>query len=440
MSKEKEKGTKDKKIRKVFSIFVAVIVALSALIAVANTIIVKDCIKTAKSYEKVQYEKTQLVPEKDKNGNWVFTTDESFNVMQLTDIHLGGGFMSAFKDKKAINAVAAMITAEKPDLVVITGDVAYPVPVQAGTFNNKSGAMELINLMETLGVYWTVTFGNHDSESYSYYEREKVAEFYSDENLQYCLFQAGPKDIDGFGNHTIEVKNSKGLITQAFIMIDSLSYIDTGVINSGLINGLTGKYDNIHDNQVEWYKTEIERMNAENKAVINSLQPGENGGLYKNFGTVKTQCFFHIPLVEVKDAWSEFADNGFKDTENVKYIDGILGEPVCCGLGEDNLFEAMVELGSTKAVHNGHDHYNNVSFSKDGIIFSYGYSIDYLAYIGIKNEGSQRGCTVITCNPDTSFEINKYNYYSDKYEDTFLPKESVEMQFEDVTYQVPIEE
>lgn len=443
MSKEKVKSAKGKVAKKVLAVFVAVIVALSALIAVANTIIVKDCIKIAKSCEKVQYEKTQLVPEKDKNGNWVFTTDESFNIMQLTDIHLGGGFMSMFKDKKAINAVAAMITAEKPDLVIITGDIAYPVPVQAGTFNNKSGAMELINLMETLGVYWTVTFGNHDSESYSYYEREKVAEFYSDENLKYCLFQAGPEDIDGFGNHTIEVKNSKGLITQAFIMIDSLSYIDTGAINSGLINGLTGKYDNIHDNQVEWYKTEVKRMNAENKAVIDSLQPGENGGLYKDFGTVKTQCFFHIPLVEAQDAWFELEANGFKDTESVKYIDGIIGETgrrVFCGLGEDKLFEAMVELGSTKAIHNGHDHYNNASFSKDGIIFSYGYSIDYLAYIGIKNEGSQRGCTIITCNPDTSFEINKYNYYSDKYDNTLLPKESVEMQFEDVTYQVPAEE
>ena len=168
-----------------------------------------------------------------------------------------------------------------------------------------------------------------------------------------------------------------------------------------------------------------------------------SGGLYEDFGTVKTQCFFHIPLVEAQDAWFELEANDFKDTESVKYIDGIIGETgrrIFCGLGEDKLFEAMVELGSTKAIHNGHDHYNNASFSKDGIIFSYGYSIDYLAYIGIKNEGSQRGCTIITCNPDTSFEINKYNYYSDKYDNTLLPTETVEMQFEGVTYQVPAEE
>ena len=34
----------------------------------------------------------------------------------------------------ALNAVAAMVTAEKPDLVIVTGDIAYPVPFQAGTF------------------------------------------------------------------------------------------------------------------------------------------------------------------------------------------------------------------------------------------------------------------------------------------------------------------
>ncbi len=41
-----------------------------------------------------------------------------------------------------------MITAEQPDLVVFTGDLTYPVPVQAGTFNNKENAKLLADLME----------------------------------------------------------------------------------------------------------------------------------------------------------------------------------------------------------------------------------------------------------------------------------------------------
>ena len=82
----------------------------------------------------------------------------------------------------------------------------------------------------------------------------------------------------------------------------------------------------------------------------------------------------------------------------------------------------------------------NVTISRDDIIFSYGYTVDYLAYIGVAEEGSQRGCTMITVKPDTTFEINKYNYYSDRYNLKGFARETVEMQFEDVTYQVPLED
>lgn len=431
---EKEK-VKRKKGRKILMVILCVILSVSIITAVVNLLIVNSNIKAAQSYEKVEIE-NQLVPEKDENGNWVFTTDREFRVMQITDIHQGGGYMSGKKDKMSLNAIAAMITAEKPDLVIATGDIAYPVPFQAGTFNNKSGAKAFITLMEQLGVYWTVNFGNHDTEAYSYFDRESISEFYSNPDFKYCLYQPGPQDVDGYGNHTIEVKNSQGIITQAFIMMDSHSYTD------GDIFGIFWKYDNIHQNQVDWYKSEIERMNNENKAAITKIQGDVNGGLYKDYYPVKSLAFFHIPLVEAKDTWFELEANGFKNTETAKYIDGIIGETgkrIYCGVGEDELFEAMVELGSTKAMFNGHDHYNNATFSKNGIIFSYGYSIDYLAYSGISKVGSQRGCAIITCKPDSSFEINKYNYYSDRYVLDGFEKEEVTMQFEDVKYQVPLE-
>ena len=431
----KSKNKKCRKGRKILLVILSVIILISAFTAIANALVVKSNVEKAKSYDKVTIE-NQLVPEKDENGNWVFTTDREFRVMQITDVHQGGGYMSGRKDKLSLNAIATMITAEKPDLVIATGDIAYPVPFQAGTFNNKSGAKSFAALMEKLGVYWTLNFGNHDTEAYSYFDREAISEFYSNPDYKYCLYQAGPENIDGYGNHVIEVKNTKGLITQAFIMMDSHSYTD------GDVFGMFWKYDNIHQNQVEWYKAEVERMNKENKAIITKLQGNENGGLYKDFYPVKSLAFFHIPLVEANEAWFELEKNGFKDTETAKYIDGIIGETgkrVYCGVGEDNLFEAMVELGSTKAMFNGHDHYNNATWSKNDIIFSYGYSIDYLAYIGVSEEGSQRGCTMITCKPDSSFEINKYNYYSDRYDIEGFERENVTMQFEDVTYQVPNE-
>lgn len=429
----KEKG---KKVKKRLLIFISIVIVLGIVIAGLNFLSLQNLLKKGNSYNTPEIE-NQLVPQKDENGYWYFTTDREFKVMHLTDIHIGGGFMSKTVDEKALNAIATMITKEKPDLVIATGDIAFPVPYMAGTFNNYSGAKAFGNLMESLGVYWTVTFGNHDSECYSYFDRESVAEIYSNEEFKHCLFQAGPEDIDGYGNHVIEVKNSKGIITQAMVLIDSQAYVkDT------LIDSIKGTYDNIHPNQVEWYESEIKRMNAENSEVIKSIQGDVNGGLFKQFGTVKTLAFFHIPLAEMADGWNEFQENGFKDTKDFKYIEGIIGEGgrrIFCGLGEDDLFEKMLELGSTKAMFNGHDHINNTTFEYKGIQFSYGYSIDYFAYSGIDKQGSQRGCTMITCKPDTTFAIDKYNYYSDRYNLDGFTREEVTMQFEDVTYQTPEE-
>lgn len=428
MAENKKKNAKSVIISVLCLILGFVIITISA-----NAAALDKCIEKGNSYGRVDYE-NQLIPQKDENGNWVFTTDRDFKILQITDVHIGGGFVSSDQDAMSVNAVATMITREKPDLVVVTGDIAYPVPVFSGTFNNKNGAKAFAELMEKLGVYWTLNFGNHDTEAYSFYSRKQISEFYLNEEYKYCLFEMGPEDVDGYGNHTIEVKNSDGIITQALVMIDSNAY--TG----GDVFGLMAKYDNIHENQVQWYKSEIERMNSENSAVIKTMDAKTQKEYTEKFSTVKSLAFFHIPLVETRDAWEEFAENGFKDTENFKYIEGIIGETgtqVCCGIGEDSFFETVLELGSTKAIFNGHDHYNNTTFEYKGVTFSYGYSVDYLAYIGIAKYGSQRGCSLITSTPDGDFTIEKFNYYSDRYDIEGFEREATEMQFDGIEYEVP---
>ena len=410
-----------KKSSKVPLIIISAVLAIAVIITGLNLLTVQKLLEKGNTYSKVQYE-NQLIPQRDENGNWYFTTDGDFKVMHITDVHIGGGFLSKGYDEKALNAVAIMVTREKPDLLIVTGDVAFPVPYTAGTFNNYSGAKAFANLMESLGVYWDVTFGNHDSEVYTYFDREDMSAFYGSDEFEYCLFEAGPKDVDGYGNHTIEVKNSDGIITQAMILIDSQAYIEDSIIES-----IKGTYDNIHSNQVEWYEEEVNRMNAENRRIDEKA------------GTVVTHAFFHIPLVEMDDAWNEFKENGYKDTENFEYVEGLIGETgrqVCCAYGEDELFEKMLELGSTKAIHNGHDHVNSTTFKYKGITFSYGYSIDYFAYSNIDKLGSQRGNTMITLKPDDTFNIDKYNLYSDRYDLEGFTREEVTMQYEDVTYQV----
>lgn len=415
--KEKTKKKVDrKKMLIVFAVILGVIIALILANIVANTVAASKAKKTAVSFEKVSIE-NQLVPTKDENGYWTFTADRELKIMQLTDVHIAGSWLSAKNDKMAMNAVASMIQAEKPDLVVVTGDISYPVPL-ALTINNKASAEIFASLMETLGVYWVPIYGNHDTESYSLCTREDLSEFYGGDTLKYCLFQSGDENVDGYGNSVINIKNGDGVITQSLYLIDSNSYPETSFM------GLTGGYDNIHENQIEWYKNTYEKLNSENTAYIEKLYDGDEtakSAALESFGLIKSLVFMHIPPVEYAYAWEEYQKGG-----DVTYYYGAQGENVCHPEQDDMFFETMVEIGGTKGVFCGHDHINTYSIEYKGIRLTYGMSIDYLAYIGISKVGSQRGCTLITVKPDGTFDCCQSSYYQDKYVNP--DKEEVTMQ------------
>lgn len=347
----------------------------------------------------------------DKYGNVYFTVDDAkdFKIMHLTDIHLSGGFLNRENDKKAINAVAAMVSAENPDLVIVTGDIAYAIGIH-GTINNKYAHDMFIRLMENLGVYWTVAFGNHDTEPYNYYKRAQVAEWYADESLERCVFRHSPEGVDGEGNHLINIVNREGRVDVSLFMIDSHSYIRQGLIG-GMIDSLAWNYDSIKESQVEWYAEMMELYNPTSSAM-----------------------FFHIPLREVKRGYDEFISAGRQDTENVTWLDGRDGEEgdvvVYASEVEDNLFEKIEEIGKPCSMFFGHDHFNNFVMDFRGVLFSYGYSVDYIAYGDIGAKGYQRGCTLINLaagDRTVDFvDIVHENYYQDKYTSLY-PKESVDM-------------
>lgn len=411
---------KKRKLFKALTVICAVIVAFVGVTTVMTVKGLNDNTDMAHSFSAVGTDELKF--ENISDGVWNIYSDREIKVMQLTDIHLGGGWMSTKKDAMALNAVAAMITAENPDFVIATGDIAYPVPFQAGTFNNKSGAKLFAELMETLGVYWTACYGNHDTESYSYYGRDDITELY--EQYPHCLMRKGPEDVDGYGNQVFNIVNSDGVITRSLYTIDSHSYVD------GDIFGIFWKYDNVHQNQVDWYRETVEANRKHNQmknaASSDSLFSQKNPTVFNP----KSSLFLHIPLTEYKDAWDEYAANGYADTENVKLNYGAAGESgpvVYPGIYEDELFETMLELNSTDSVFCGHDHLNNFSFNYKGIDLAYSYSVDYLAYVGISKLGTQRGCTVMNIAPDGTMETSLENYYQDKYVSQY-EKEEVTMQ------------
>ncbi len=386
----------------------AAIAATAAVLAVAlwiiNAVHRGNMEKYIDGYGKVAIEE-QLAPSVDERGNYYFTTDGEFKVMQLTDVHLGGGFLFANGDKKAIRAVAAMVEAEKPDLVIVTGDISFAVP-WSGTLNNALAHGYFQRLMENLGVYWTVSFGNHDAEKYNVHNRAAVAEMYENEALAHCLFSAGPAEIYGECNHIITVKNSLGLITDAFVMIDSNAYTAKDIF------GLGWDYDNVHEDQIAWYRENIEYYTAKNLAAYNALDESLRPTDFE-LDAVRSYMYMHIPPAEMLAAYNAAAEGDISDWETY----GIVGEEgriVYCSEYPDALFETVLELGSTKGIFFGHDHLNSLHLTYQGVLLAYGYSIDYSAYAGAS--GYQRGCTLLSAGEGGTAALRYASYYSDAYD------------------------
>ena len=190
------------------------------------------------------------------------------------------------------------------------------------------------------------------------------------------------------------------------IEIETKNY-NTGGINFGMIGGfvgpelrwsgwdhvvITGKaphpvYIYIHDDQVDWYAAQVERLKEEAGRTVPSL------------------IFFHIPLQQYRTAYELY----MAGSPEVKYFFGENGEQmidkVCCSDYPSRLFDRMLELGSTTGVFCGHDHYNNMSLEYKGIRLTYGMSIDYLAMPGIENDTAQRGAELITIHPDATWDL-----------------------------------
>ncbi len=80
---------------------------------------------------------------------------------------------------------------------------------------------------------------------------------------------------------------------------------------------------------------------------------------------VPSIMFTHVPLTEYKEAYDAAEKSG-------KIIHGQRCEKECPPEEEDELFETILALGSTKGYFCGHEHRNDYVVEKEGIRLSYG--------------------------------------------------------------------
>lgn len=330
---------------------------------------------------------THKIEYNDETGVYTITSStEDFKILHLTDIHIGGSLYSYPKDIKALKACFAEIEHTKPDLVIVTGDLCFPMGIMSMSLNNSAPVQQFAAFMRNTGIPWAFTYGNHDTETLASLDKKELNEVYK--SLSYktsgnLLYPYVQPDIMGRSNQLIEIRNNDRSLNTGLFLIDSNAYTGEGI----------NVYDYIHDDQVDWYADEVRRMNEEAGHTVNSM------------------VFFHIPLQEYRTA-TELYEQGSGEVkyffgENPGDHGGITNYKVCCSDYPSKLFDTALELGSTSGFFCGHDHYNNASLEYKGIRLTYGMSIDYLAMPGIENETKQRGAELITIHSDSSWNLEQ---------------------------------
>lgn len=335
---------------------------------------------------QVGHTPSEIIYHEDSGVYTITTEKETFRILQLTDIHLGGSALSVKKDLKALQTVYDLIAYSRPDFVVVTGDMTFPMGIMSFSRNNATPVVQFADFMRNIDIPWAFTYGNHDTEIMAVASAEslndimKSLSFKSSGNFLYPYIQP---DIWGRNNQMIEVRNTDGTLMQALFLIDSNAYVEGVGIND---------YDYIHDDQVDWYERQILKLNEREGRIVPSM------------------AFFHIPLQEYRDAYDLY----MQGSDSVQYHYGVIGETainsICCSDYPSKFFDKAVELGSTQAMFCGHDHYNNLSVEYQGIRLTYGYSIDYLAMPGIENDIDQRGATIIDIQKTGEYDITPVQY------------------------------
>lgn len=250
-----------------------------------------------------------------------FNRNGEFKIVQFTDIHFKYGNPAS---DIALKLIGEVLDAERPDLVVFTGDVVYAAPADTAMRTVLSCAADR-------KIPFVVTFGNHDNE-----QGKTRAELY--DVIRSMPFNIQP-DRGGVESpdYILTLKSSDGKKDAALLYcLDSHSYSQLPDVKG---------YDWLTFDQVNWYRQQ------------SATHTAKNGGQ-----PLPALAFFHIPLPEYNEAAAD---------EDAILI-GTRMEKACAPVLNTGMFTAMKEAGDVMGIFVGHDHDNDYSVLWKGILLAYG--------------------------------------------------------------------
>lgn len=281
--------------------------------------------------------------------------DGEFTILHLTDFHEyllieGKNFADiTLVDNlkpRLTQFIEACLEEVKPDLVVLGGDNIFGLSAVAEFMDTPISIMTyraIAELFEEHKQYWTLTFGNHDSESVL----DKID--YLNEVVKYDYFIGGAEDEKYFsakvfptdtvignshadyyvGNYSIPVYDETGTqIAYNIFVLDSGSYTLTPPADV--------PYLSITREQTDWYLSESEKLEQESGHIVPAVM------------------FSHIPFAEMEDAYNA---GNYLGGEEAGWMLSTIPSPI---------YDAILKRGDVKGVFFGHMHGSDVTVYGEG--------------------------------------------------------------------------
>lgn len=243
-------------------------------------------------------------------------------IVQFTDTHIE---LKEKKNLEVYTTVEKVMEVEKPDLVVLTGDIV--------TEDNPQDAYrKLAAIFEKYKTPWAMVFGNHDSEHN--FPRNDLAVFL--QKLPYCI-NSDKEETYGYSNFILPVLNKDGKPAAQLYFMDSNMY--------STLEPLVAGWGWFTFEQVGWYREKSRKLTASNNGL-----------------PFPALAFFHIPLPEYTDAWNNKLNPPV----------GVKNEDECSPEINTGMFAAMLECGDVMGTFTGHDHINDYIGVLFGIALAYG--------------------------------------------------------------------
>lgn len=158
----------------------------------------------------------------------IHTKNDTLKILQLTDLHIGGTLSTYKQDWAAFESIYFQVIQEaRPDLIIITGDLVYPIPLQSLSTDNRTPLIYLCDFMEKIGIPWAFVYGNHETELLAEFNSDELSEALTAYTFDYgghLLFSRIQPDIYGRYNNLIEVRNADGSLSETPFLLDSNDY------------------------------------------------------------------------------------------------------------------------------------------------------------------------------------------------------------------------